>query len=48
MRTALVIDALDMAARNGRLADGAIFHSDYAEPCVKPRSGGVACAGGAA
>ena len=28
MRTALVIDGLDMAARNGRLADGAIFHSD--------------------
>ena len=28
MRTDLVIAALDMAARNGRLRDGAIFHTD--------------------
>jgi putative transposase len=28
LRTSLVTDALDMAARNYRLADGAIFHSD--------------------
>ncbi len=28
MRTSLVTDALDMAARNSRLAAGAIFHSD--------------------
>lgn len=28
MRAGLVIAALDMAARNNRLADGAIFHSD--------------------
>jgi transposase InsO family protein len=28
MRTELVIAALDMAARNGRLAEGAIFHTD--------------------
>jgi transposase InsO family protein len=28
MRTDLVIAALDMAARNGRLTDGAIFHTD--------------------
>lgn len=28
MRTSLVIDALDMAARNGRLNPGAIFHTD--------------------
>ena len=28
MRTCLVIDALDMAARNGRLNPGAIFHTD--------------------
>ena len=48
MRTDLVIAALDMAARNHRLAEGAVFHSDYAEPCVKPRSGGIACAGRAA
>jgi transposase InsO family protein len=28
MRAELVIEALDMTARNGRLADGAIFHTD--------------------
>ena len=37
LRTELVIDALHMAARNYPLDPGAIFHSDYAEPCVKPR-----------
>jgi transposase InsO family protein len=46
MRADLVIDALQMAARNHTLADGAIFHSDYAEPCVKPRNRVLACAGG--
>jgi transposase InsO family protein len=30
MRTELVTDALDMAARNYTLAEGAIFNSDYA------------------
>lgn len=29
MRTELVTDALDMAARNHQLADGCIFHSDH-------------------
>ena len=48
MRADLVIDALQMAARNHTLADGAIFHSDYAEPCVKPRNRVLACAGGVA
>jgi hypothetical protein len=48
MRTELVIDALDMAARNYALAEDAIFHSDYAEPCVKPRDRVLACAGGVA
>ena len=46
MRADLVIDALQMAARNHTLADGAIFHSDYAELCVKPRNRVLACAGG--
>jgi len=46
MRTDLVCDALTMATENVDLAPGAVFHSDYAEPCVMPRSGGVACAGG--
>ena len=27
-------------------ASDAIFHSDYAEPCVKPRNRVLACAGG--
>ena len=44
MRTELVTDALDMAARNRRLAAGAIFHTDrgsqytsdtFAEHCRK-------------
>jgi transposase InsO family protein len=46
MRAELVIDALHMAARNYTLADGTIFHSDYAEPCVKPRVRVLACVGG--
>ena len=29
LRTELVVDALDMAARNHQLADGAMFHSDH-------------------
>jgi transposase InsO family protein len=45
LRAELVIDALNMAARNYPLADGAIFHSDYAEPCVKPRDRVLVCAG---
>jgi hypothetical protein len=46
MRAELVTDALEMAARNYDLAPGAIFHSDYAELCVKPRNRVLACAGG--
>jgi hypothetical protein len=37
MRTTLVTEALDMAARNHALADHCIMHSDYAEVYVKPR-----------
>ena len=48
LRADLVIDALRMAARNYPLIEGAIFHSDYAEPCVKPRDRVLACAGGVA
>jgi len=45
----LACDAIKIAAatRGGRVnIEGVIFHSDYAEPCVKPRSRGFACAGG--
>ena len=50
--TAFVERAIRQAAawraRQGHpLGDGAIHHSDYAEPCVKPRKREVACAGGA-
>jgi transposase InsO family protein len=45
MSAELVIDALRMAARNYCLEPGVIFHSDYAEPCVKPRDRVLACAG---
>jgi putative transposase len=48
MRTELVTDALDMAARNYPLAEGCVFHSYYAEPCVKPRDRVLACVGGVA
>ena len=34
-----------MAARNYRLGENAIFHSDYAEVGVKPRNRGLACSG---
>jgi hypothetical protein len=48
MRTDLVCDALDMAARNYELAESCIFHSDYAEVCVMPKVGGIPFAGRAA
>jgi transposase InsO family protein len=48
MRTELVTDALDMALATRQPAAGVIFHSDYAEPCVKPRDRAMACAGWAA
>jgi len=38
--------AAALRSRQGHPIDGAIHHSDYAEPCVKPRSRGFACAGG--
>jgi len=43
LRADVVIDALKMAARNYPLTQGAIFHSDYAEVCVKSRNRGLAC-----
>jgi len=46
MRAELVVGAITMAAAHNQLAGGAIFHSDYAEPCVKPRNHSFACAGG--
>jgi hypothetical protein len=45
MRTDLVIDALTAAQRTRGSLAGAIFHSDYAELCVKPRDRGMVCAG---
>jgi len=44
MRTALISDAIEMAATNVALTEGAIFHSDYAEVEVKPRNRELACA----
>jgi len=44
MRAELVVGAITMAATHNQLAGGAIFHSDYAEVHVKPRSRGLACA----
>ena len=41
MRTSLVTDALDMAISNRRPPRGVIFHSDYAEVCVKPKDPGL-------
>jgi transposase InsO family protein len=46
MRASLVCAALRMAHDGGYLAPGAVFHSDYAEPCVKPRNHSFACVGG--
>ena len=47
MRTDLVEDALKMAITlRGELPTKVVFHTDYAEPCVKPRNRGFACAGG--
>jgi len=37
MRTTLISDALRMAYTHGRIAPGALFHSDYAEEITKPR-----------
>jgi hypothetical protein len=35
-KTPLIISAIEMAARNLDLPEGAVFHSDYAEVGVKP------------
>jgi transposase InsO family protein len=44
MRTSLVTEALQMAANNIGFTKGeTIFHSDYAEVRVKPRSSDFAC-----
>jgi hypothetical protein len=42
-KTPLITAAITMTARNYTLEPGAIFHSDYAEVCVKPRNRGLAC-----
>lgn len=47
MRTSLVADALRMAIDRQPPGIGdVVIHSDYAEPCVKPRNRSFACAGG--
>jgi putative transposase len=51
MRTELVTDALARGHHppptDKRPGDNrTILHSDYAEPCVKPRKRGMACVGG--
>ena len=50
MPTELPLDALEMAlwvrGRAGQDVSGVVHHSDYAEPCVKPRNRGFACVGG--
>jgi putative transposase len=42
-KTPLIEKAIEMAARNHRLAENAIFHSDYAEVDVKPENLRMAC-----
>jgi len=44
-RTPLIQQAIEMAARNYSLAEGAVFHSDYAEVGVKPRNPGPGLVG---
>ena len=46
MRTELIADALTAAHDTRGSLAGAIFHSDYAELCVKPRNLVLACVGG--
>ena len=48
LRTTLVIEALAAALVTRKPPKGVIFHSDYAEPCVKPRNRVDACLGGVA
>jgi hypothetical protein len=42
-KTPLITTAINMAARNVQLPEGAIFHSDYAEVDVKPENLRMAC-----
>ena len=50
--TPLVMSTLEQALFTRRRADsrftatGLVHHSDYAEPCVKPRNRSFACVGG--
>ena len=44
-KTPLISSAIEMAARNLDLPEGAIFHSDYAEVDVKPENLKLACSG---
>jgi hypothetical protein len=48
LRTTLIIEALAAALVTRKPPQGVIFHSDYAELCVKPRDRVLACAGGVA
>jgi transposase InsO family protein len=48
MRTDLIEHALRDAVTSRRPGPGVIFHSDYAEPSVKPRDRVLACAAGVA
>ena len=52
LHTDLALDALNMGIcarhREGADLSALVHHSDYAEPCVKPRNRVQACAGGVA